>query len=535
MAIELRCPDCRAKLRLKAAPAPGTDIECPKCESVFTAPELEDEDDADSPPPPKKKTTHASAATKTADQKLDKPKPPPPRGPRKRRAKKKETSKLSLFLMIGAAVLMVSVMSGTLIWFYTRTPKAVEMFYYVPEDAQFAIGINLGHAQKYPKFYEQVKSSQEGTDFKIAGQAIAKAADTDFDTLIDYMVRADSLGHSSTIVFRTKEEFNGEALAKLPNATKKIAAGVTYYVAPNILPSNQTGIVFAPTNRLIVVCYRHLEGKPVFEKMLTGHANNRENTLGIRMGPLGEKITRGTFWQMTIYDNSVRPPSPPPPRTDPMPGGGGPGGVPQQLGDDTEEQFKRVQAEALNGAKGMGVKASLGSREVRFEIVVWHKDSDKASEYAKKMRESELGKGDEGEPPRWFKNKTQGLGDRKVAAQLLSNISFGSSGELFYAKSAVETVDMQQQAGTIILKVTGQSKEQAGGPPGMMPGTRRRRWIRPELARRSAATMASRPTRPRRRALPTAYSRKALDRTFGFPPPPAAAFSPPPAPRKSCE
>ncbi len=481
MAIELRCPDCRAKLRLKAAPQPGTDIECPKCEAVFTAPDLDD-DDADTPPPKKKKIPEVASKAKAADQKTDSPKAPLPRGPRKRRAKKKETSKLSLILMIGAAVVMVGVMSGTLIWFFTRTSKAVEMFYYVPEDAQFAIGINIGHAQKYPKFYEQVKSSQEGTDFKIAGQTIAKAAGTDFEALIDYMVRADSFSQGSAIVFRTKEEFDSEALAKIPNATKKTASGVTYYVTPNILPGGQSGIVFAPTNRLIVVCRRDMENKPAFQKMLTGHADNREKTLGIRMGPLGKRITRGTFWQMTLYDNNVRPPSPP--QTQPTTPGGA-GGAPQQPGDDTEEQFKRVQAEALNGAQGMGVKASLGSREVRFEIVVWHKDSDKASEYAKKMQDSELGKGDEGEPPRWFKNKTQGLGDRKVAAQLLSNIGFGSSGELFYAKSAVETVDMQQQAGTIILKVTGQSKDATGGGPGVMPGTRRRRGIHNRSIRRT--------------------------------------------------
>ena len=39
MAVELRCPDCRAKLRLPDEPEPGSDVECPECNAVFPAPD----------------------------------------------------------------------------------------------------------------------------------------------------------------------------------------------------------------------------------------------------------------------------------------------------------------------------------------------------------------------------------------------------------------------------------------------------------------------------------------------------------------
>ena len=42
MAVELRCPECRTKLRLKETPDAGTEIECPKCGHGFPAPEADD-------------------------------------------------------------------------------------------------------------------------------------------------------------------------------------------------------------------------------------------------------------------------------------------------------------------------------------------------------------------------------------------------------------------------------------------------------------------------------------------------------------
>ncbi len=511
MAVELRCPECRAKLRLKAAPEAGTEVECPKCGTVFAAPE--EEAGADESAPRKKKPTAAdeeaaakqdmvnelkkvkdkgekegkgdkAAATKT---KTDEKKGP--KAPKKRKAKKKETSKAALIGVISAGVLMLVCVTGVLIWFFTRTSKAVEMLYYAPEDAQFAIGLNLGHAQKYPEFYKSLATLQKDTDFKAAGDIIGKGVGTtDLDGLADYVVKATSVKNGWSIVYRTKAEFDGGDLSKISGATKKSLDGKTYYYVINLLPNNQTGLVFSPTNRLIVVCPAAMEAQPVFKKIINGHGDSKENTMGIRMGDLGKRVTRGTFWQITLFDDAVRAPGPPagksggnnqgggqpggaPPGggAPPVPGGGA--GVPQMGGGtsaDDEEKIKQMQlyADGQSGAQGIGVKASLGSREVRFEIIVWHKEGEKSNSFAKKMKESELGKGDEGTPPKWFKEGTTKMGDRKVQAQLLSNISFGASGNLFYVRSAAETVDLQQGASTAMGEVLGIRPAQSGMTPG---------------------------------------------------------------------
>jgi hypothetical protein len=459
MAVELRCPDCRAKLRLKAAPEPGTEIECPKCGTAFPAPEPEPEADE---APKKKKADGDGGQKKEKKEKPRKDAKADPKAPRKRKAKKRETSKAALVGVIAAAVMMVLAVTGVLIWFFTRTPRAVEMLCYAPEDCQRATGMNLGHAQKYPEFYKSLKNTIDGAEFKPAGDAVAKAAGTDFDGLVEHAVKAESVANGWSIIFRTKTEFDGGALAKIPGAAKQSLDGKTFYVAPDLLRGGGRARVFSPTSRLVVVCPEGMKDA-VFRKVLGGHADNRDATLGVRMGELGKRVTRGTFWHLEVFDSALTAPTAPPEKS-----GGGLAGD-----EDSKTQLAKTAAETANGARGFGFKASLGSREVRFEIDVWYKDSEKSSSVAKKWKEGPLGKGDEGEPPKWFKEETQSMGDKKIAAQMLANLGFGSSGSVFYARTSVETTDLMTGAATAVGKVTGMQQRQGGmpGPPGGgMPG-----------------------------------------------------------------
>jgi hypothetical protein len=485
MAVELRCPDCRAKLRLKAAPDPGTDVECPKCGTVFPAPEPEPE------PEPEEDAPKEKAEKKEKKKKKEKPKDAAPAGPKKRKAKKRETSKTALIAVIALGSIMLLSMGGVLIWFFTRTSKSVEMMFYVPDDAYDAFGVNLGHAQKYPEFYKSAGGIHNNTDYKAVGDAAAKAGGlADMDALSDYVVRARNSSGGWAVVLRTKAEFDEGSLSKVPGAAKGTLDGKTYYTVTGLIPGGEPCRLFAPTNRLIVACAtgKDAAGKDrlsdaAFKKMLNGHGDNKEGTLGVRMGELGKRVTRGTFWRMVLFDKDVKSLSFPAP---PKEGTGGQGA------DDPKQAWQRTVTEGLNGSKGYGMKASLGSRELRFEMIAWYKDSEKPVSTARKWKDSELGKGDEGEPPRWFKDKTNGFGDRKAATQLLSNIGFGATGELFYAKSAVDTLDIQQGASGAITKVLDLNTENqgagggggpAGGPPPGGPG-KAPRVRRPHRARR---------------------------------------------------
>ncbi|MFM8273018.1 MAG: hypothetical protein ACKODX_11885 [Gemmata sp.] len=472
MAVELRCPDCRAKLKLPEAPEEGTEVECPKCGAAFPAPEPEAAD-ADAPkrkkPAPDddederpRKDEGEKKAKKAKKKEKDKGKDAAGT-PKRRKAKKKETSNVALFAVIGFGVLMLAGVAGTLIWFFARTPKSVEMMTYLPEDCDTASGLNLGHAQKYPEMYKSLSGTFKDAEFKAAGDALAKAlvaADADADKLIEYVVFGMSKG--PVTVIRTKSDFDPGALSKLPGAEAKTLGGKTYYVASPFKGAAKVR-VFAPTSRLVVYSTASTAelSDAAFQKMLDGHAASKDKTIGVRAEGLAKRVTKGTFWVLTMYDANNKPPVAPA-----APAAGSP------ASDDPAVQFAQMLGKTLTGAKGQGFKASVGSREVRFEWVVWSADSDKASSTSKGFKESDLGKGDDGTPPRWWKERTDALGNKKIAAQLLTNIGFGSSGELFYAKSAVESADMKDAVSTMANQATGGNPNNPQGK-----GPRRRRFL----------------------------------------------------------
>ncbi|AWM40780.1 hypothetical protein GobsT_06750 [Gemmata obscuriglobus] len=473
MAVELRCPECRAKLKLDDAPDAGTDIECPKCGTTFVAPEPADDEGDDRPK--KKKSDDRPKKDRERDgagegKKKDKPAKggADPKAPKKRKSKKRETSKGLLVGVIVAGLVMLACVTGLLVYLLGRTPKSVEMMHYVPEDADSLSGLNLGHAQKYPEFYKALSGTFGGSEFKLAGDGIGRAIGAnDLDGLADHVLfGSNSKGHSA-MVFRTKSEFNADGLGKLPGAKQQSLDGRTYYAVDGFSSGAPRTRVFAPTNRLVVVCPQDVP-EPVFKKILSGNAGSQDKTAGSRMGELGKRVTRGTFWSLQLFQGDSKPPAAPAASKD---GAGG--------SDDGKAQLARTIAETLSGSKGYGLKASIGSREVRFEVVVWYADSEKASSTSRKWKESDLGKGDEGTPPRWWKSEVDPLGN-KIKAQMLANIGCGSSGDLFYARSSVESADLKESVSNVANKFNprggsgggggGAGMPPPGGPAGPAPG-----------------------------------------------------------------
>jgi flagellar basal body-associated protein FliL len=439
-------------LRLKEAPEPGVEVECPECEHVFPAPDLEN---GDAPPARPKKRPRDDEddddrpATKAGENGAPKKKKKKadPKIPKKRRAKKKETNKTLMILLIVGGIVFLAAVSGLLIWFFSRKPASYEMMKYLPADAEAAVGLNVGHLNKYPEFLKQVEPVYSNNGFKRAADALAKALGTEVNDMLDYMV--DGTGKSgSAIVLRTKQEFDQEALAKLPGAKKT----GNYYTITNIRGAGDR--VFAPTNRIVVFCTSSIP-KSTFDAMLTGNEGNEE-TLALRAGPLSKRVVRGTYWVFGLgqYAKFTAPPK----KTDGTSGG---------------ERLTYI-ADVASSAKGLGFKASVGSRSVRFEFVVWCSDSDVAGSKYEKFKGSELAKGDDAlEPPRYWKDFAQtGVGgDKKVTTELLSNIGAKTSGELYILYAECDTKTRMASVGNIGGKLAGeQSGGGSGGPPGGDPG-----------------------------------------------------------------
>jgi hypothetical protein len=437
----LRCPDCRAKLRLAEAPEPGTEIECPECKAIFQAPDPETGEvpDERGAKKSKKKDDKAKASDKPRDKGV----------PRKRKAKKKETNKGALIAVIIGGILFASFAIGTLIWFFTKKPVAYEMMKYLPEDSTEAVGVNLGHMYKYSEFIKVVEPTYTGLGFWKAIDATAKVFGIEPRDLPDYMVQGWGK-NGGALVIRTKKEFDPADLKKLPGAQEGKADGVTYYsISP--FPKLFGGAplkVFAPTNRLIVFCEYNLPS-PTFSKMLTGNTDGEIITK--RLGQLGSRVVKGTFWSIAVLDSGNR------------------AQEPKESKDSDGGHFQRAAASFEAKAKGRGFKASLGSRAVRFELVAWFENSDVTSELYKTWKQSDIIKAQDDsslDPPKMWKDFAEKvLGSKKVANELFTNLGFKSSGELFIFYSECETKILMEIVAGLVNKITGQNQ---GGM--VMPG-----------------------------------------------------------------
>jgi hypothetical protein len=430
MAVELRCPECRAKLRLSAAPEEGSEIECPKCGHVFPAPRDATAGKRDEPADePRKKGGDAAAATKTAK----KPnKSADPATPRKRKLKKRKSNRYLLAGVIVGGLMLLGTFIGAIVWFFNRTSVSMEMMTYLPADCDEVSGINLGHLQKYPEFYKNCESAFANTGFKSAADMFSRAIGGELKDNIDYVVQGVGRTGGAEVaatVLHTKEKYDTALLAKLPGAKEYRMEGVPYYTVNGIAELGYPGLrVFGPTDRLVVFCRGDMPDA-TFRAMLNGHKDDLEVTPFKRSGQLGKQVIRGTAWRFMIYGKSVARLLPPAQQS-----AGGTGGS-----EDGEAMLKREVAEILSSAQGCGYKASVGSRDLRGEFVVWYKDSEVAKNMLTKWKEKPWVLDSEEEAPKFIRVLAQKTGAGKTAeAVVRDGLSFRRSGETFSVRTAID-------------------------------------------------------------------------------------------------
>lgn len=478
MAVELRCPECRAKLRLPKAPEPDSEIECPKCSHVFATDEnIVHAGAADDNEAPKKKPKPADESPKKSENnKSDKPKDKP-KAPdnafkrKKRKAKKRKTNPAVLWGIVGGAVVSLIVLIVIVFIVFGRKKPTEEMMSYLPDDCDSVTGINVGHVQKYPEFYKTCETQFNGRGFKKAMDVLAAALGSDANTVVDYVMQGEGKSGNDAVeatVIRTKSEFDPSLLSKMPGAKEYSGQGVKYYTIDDIPELKYSGVrVFAPTNRIVVFC-REDTPQAKFNSMLTGNKDHPDATPFVRAGPLIKAVTRGTAWKFVVYGRSIERPQPPVKAENTGVKGGGP---------SDEDDLKKEIADILNSAKGMGYKASVGSRDVRGEWIVWMNNSDALSNLVKKWKEKDWVKDDEKPAPRWWKMVAQKSGGGKTAENALKDyLKFMSSGELFIVRGQLETKVLS--VGTLVQAFTGQQggsgtmSSPGGGaaPGGAAPG-----------------------------------------------------------------
>jgi hypothetical protein len=485
MAVELRCPECKTKLRLPVQPEPDSEIECPKCEHVFPCDENIIHAGAKDDRPKKKKPADAEEPKKAAPQKAVGEEGKQFKR-KKKKSKKRKTSPWVIAAIVGGVLTFLS-FAGAIVWFFTKKSSFQEMITYLPDDCDTVAGLNLGHLRKYPEFYKSCQPAFANSGFKKAGDTLAVALGSKtIDDVVDYVVQGTgyvggqpSGARLDATVFKTTEEYDPAALAKIPGAREGSLDGVKYYAIPNIselgYPSTR---VFGPTNRIVVFCSGAIpEAK--FKTMLKGNKDNEENTSYTRAGSLAKQTIRGTAWRFHIEGRA----SP------------GFSNAPVFPPGDSEDSklFAADWGPVVQGMKGIGIKASVGSRDVRGEVIIKYADSETASGMYNKWKEKTWVKDSEADVPKWFKTLAGKSGAGRTATNVVRDgISFRSSGDLFVIRCEVETKLIQQSAASIAGEFTrpggqfgmpggpglpGGGMPMPGGVPG--PGGRRRRLLTP--------------------------------------------------------
>ena len=448
MAVELRCPECRTKLRLKETPDAGTEIECPKCGHGFPAPEADDGPKA-LPDEFRKNKSGKPDKPEAADAPAEPKKSAGKKAPRKRRAIKHKTNPKLLIAVVVAGLLVLGSIVTALVWYMGRKSVAVEMLGYLPDDADSAVGVNLGHTQKYPEVFKTVEPVYANAGFKKAADIVGQAVGVEGRDWLDYAVTGTSKSGGTTIVLRSKKAFDQGVLAKLPGAREASGDGGKFYTVGLDVPGLGSARAFAPTNRLVVFCSGSV-APGTFGNMMRANKDNAK-AFPERMGALGKRMTKGTLWSIELFDVAPKATEAP-------------------AADDSGQAYTRLQNDLMGGTQGKGFKASLGSRAVRIELAMTCRDPEAASGQSKKYNASAWAKGDDDEPPREWKAIRSQIGEQKVARELYANFAFTSSGNVFVVKTECDTRVLMTSLASLLGKISGQQSNQGGPPLGPPPG-----------------------------------------------------------------
>src|SRR5262245_60297099 len=215
--IQLKCPECGAKLRLTDPPAADEEVECPKCGTVFTP-----------------AGSAGSEAGEPAIAPVPVPKPPKekkPKGPRKRRAKVKKTNPYFLAILLGSALILLGGLGGMFYWLFNKAGKVQEALMYFPAECNHARGINAGQIRKYPGYAAEVDKIITA-EIKSGAQELAAAAGMSADEMSDYVVIARSRKGGTTqnvYVFRASKDVDGGKLGTGLGGTAEDQGGQTVY------------------------------------------------------------------------------------------------------------------------------------------------------------------------------------------------------------------------------------------------------------------------------------------------------------------
>lgn len=434
MSFDVRCPECKAKLRLDDAPEPGTSIECPRCGSQFRA--------------PKQGVAAPAAKPKAEKSKKEKPKTSEKKKVKKRRKiKKKKTNPVFLLAAIAFGFAGLIVVGFLMVWMLNRAGRVEEMMAYVPGTMNWARGVNVAQLSKYPGYKAELDKFYGDPVRKTADEFAKLAGQENAEGFTDYLLIAQNIGGPSGTMFVlrfTKAVPTGSA-AELPGAT---ADGTDAYR----FDQRGVGILrgarlyMPPGGRTAVIA----SGGSQADMIRNAAGGDKASSLAGSMNATMRIVVRGNIWLM------IR----------------GVGGNKSWLASTTKDTLKDMKSlgdKTEKGSPTFGVWTTPGGGGVRFGAAMEMPATEDATALVKAMVEGPLGKGDESEPPNSMK-QFQLFTDARIRSELLQNLRFRSKDECAYITFTLSGDGAKRGMEMFNSPTLGAGGGGGGGAPGMPSG-----------------------------------------------------------------
>jgi hypothetical protein len=430
MAFAVRCPECRAKLKLDVEPEPDESVECPRCGNHFDATTARMTGDNGTPGAGQKpKKSQAGTATKEPKTKKKKTKAGGTDGqPKKRKAKKKKQNMTVLALMLGGAFVILACVGGMAYFLLSKSGKMQEMLTCVPAECNIVRGVNTGHVTKYVVYKPEADRMiagplRSGWD-EIAQGLGLPPEEADYP---EYAVIAKSRagGTGTVMVYRTRAAIpDTSILGSALGGDPEPIGGQTAYRLGNSGSLAQS-IIYAPTNRIIVVILPGPKQASLAQASVAGRQNPEQSFYG-QMGATGQKVSSGNMWAIIRAQGDLT-------------------SYIQELVKPVAPDFSSLNTQAER-SKTFGVWTSFGARGITFGAAMECDSVEAAEGLVQSLRDGPMGKQeDQPEIPNSLKS-AYGTIRSKEFSEFLSNLKYYSKNECAWLESRMNQKEKAMQA-----------------------------------------------------------------------------------------
>ena len=431
MAVAVRCPECRAKLKFDAPPEPDESIECPKCGHAFEPVAAAMAGDL---PRKAKSMDDAPRKTKPVDDAPRKAKSNGEAKPRKaekepkkklaadedttgkkRKIKKKKSNKKLLTFMIGGAFVILSMIGGLGYFLFSKSSKMREMASCIPADCNIVRGLNTGQIGRIPAYKAEYTKQLANSPIGGVAEVLAKSMSMETDDFLDYALIGKRVGSGDSVVlvFRTKRSISGATLGPALGGVAAPVAGQNAYAFTGGPLAGYA--LYCPTDRIVVVITPGKGKDDLLQKSAAARANPESSFYG-KMNKTGTKAATAQIWTVIRTEGATA-------------------SYIRDLAPGLKTDFAPLTTQ-MDKSTMVAYWTSFGAKGVRMGIGLQCDSSESASSVVDFLRNGEMAKGDDATIPNSF-TTTYSQSKSKEFKEFLANISYKCTGDCAYFESTV--------------------------------------------------------------------------------------------------